>query len=449
MPRPTRKPTRPLRTKPRGPLGQLIFDAVVRRNLGYAEAVELVNRAAHTDGEKNTRYNRTALTRWLTGTIPHPKTQRWIGRGLDIPDDRIGAAVEALRDLRLGHAVGAMDAIAPPPPLREDRPTRLADGELISVPVRTSDGVIAYVVTRRTFLTSLAAAEPALVSPGARMRLLGDGPADLAADLADGRARVTIDSAAQWLAWEMWKRRSTRMHESQVPSPIAQHLATVPPTAGTMTLRSADGFYSFAHDALIDLFVAQRIFRGIGGGQSALLAIAQTAHEADQVLCEFVLRHQSSVSALLEWMKTSTDPGLRVNSAGILAKLESVSLAGTVVGTLDMDAETRQLYLTAVASRVLDLEWSEASTLVADHQQVLGSVALNRASAFALRLASETRNPRDGAARWCSVVLLRQLQRSAPDAVSAALYEALQHEPSTENLRAIGSVLAGQGPVIS
>ena len=40
------------------------------------------------------------------------------------------------------------------------------DGEFVSIPVRTADGVIAYVITRRTFLARLATTMPALAAAG-------------------------------------------------------------------------------------------------------------------------------------------------------------------------------------------------------------------------------------------------------------------------------------------
>jgi tetratricopeptide (TPR) repeat protein len=101
MPRVTAKSTRPARTAPKGPFGQLVYDALLRRNLKYDEAVKLINDAAHSDGEKNVRYKRWTLTHWLTGTVPHPRTQRWIGQALGISVQQLAEAGEATKSARL------------------------------------------------------------------------------------------------------------------------------------------------------------------------------------------------------------------------------------------------------------------------------------------------------------------------------------------------------------
>jgi hypothetical protein len=148
-------------------------------------------------------------------------------------------------------------------------------------------------------------------------------------------------------------------------------------------------------------------------------------------------------------MKRASSAVLRVNSAGVLAKLGSPRLADEVVRMLKGDLDTRQLYLTAVVSRVLDLPWPEAATLAANAAQGQdwhGRYA-DRAGHFADRLATELTNPRDGAARWCSIVLLDQLRTVEPTISSNALHTALQQETGTENLRSIGAALAGDNPI--
>jgi hypothetical protein len=71
----------------------------------------------------------------------------------------------------------------------------------------------------------------------------------------------------------------------------------------------------------------------------------------------------------------------------------------------------------------------------------------DRTAHFADRLAGELNNHRDGAARWCSIVLLGQLHDVEPTTSSAALHTALHREAGTENLRSIGAVLAGDSPI--
>ena len=148
-------------------------------------------------------------------------------------------------------------------------------------------------------------------------------------------------------------------------------------------------------------------------------------------------------------MKRGPNAVLRVNSAGVLAKLGSPRLNDEVVRTLKGDLDTRQLYVTAVASRVLEMPWTEAATLAADVEHGRGwhGRYADRTGHFADRLASELTNPRDGAARWCSVVLLNQMRSAEPTITSAALRAALHQEPGAENLRSIGAALAGDSPI--
>jgi hypothetical protein len=121
------------------------------------------------------------------------------------------------------------------------------------------------------------------------------------------------------------------------------------------------------------------------------------------------------------------------------------------VRALKSDADTRRLYMTAVASRVLQLPWGEATNVSDLVEQgpgrVLDQFSTDQAAYLAARLASEIGNPRDGAARWCSVVLLDQLQQAAPNIASTALHTALRQERGAETLRSIGAALAGDSPI--
>jgi transcriptional regulator with XRE-family HTH domain len=132
------------------------------------------------------------------------------------------------------------------------------------------------------------------------------------------------------------------------------------------------------------------------------LATMQTTHATDLLIASKV--EPSSARSLERWMTDGSDAVLRVNAAGILAKLPGQAAASKVARTLTHDAETRQLYMTAVVSRVCAVEWSEAAQVVADP---LARPA--RAPFLAARLATETLNPRDAGARWCSAEMLRDL----------------------------------------
>ncbi len=264
---------------------------------------------------------------------------------------------------------------------------------------------------------------------------------------------------AQWLAWELWQRGETALHVTELPLSVARYLALVDGAGQLVTQLSSispdglilcdqDGYCSISHPALIDFYVAQHIFRSLADGESNLLATAQTSHATDCILQEFVRRQEPSATLLTDWMNQGTNPVLRVNSAGILAKLGEPAVADNVVATLQADQDNRQLYLTAVASRVLSLEWQAAAQLVVtveDDSPAAGRLSLTGAQLA--DLSTELANPRDGAARWCSTVLLGSTDDALPDNTRTALCEALRNEPCRENLRAMGTVLAGGRPL--
>jgi len=87
-------------------------------------------------------------------------------------------------------------------------------------------------------------------------------------------------------------------------------------------------------------------------------------------------------------MRDGATPVLRVNSAGILAKLGPADISDEVITVLKRDADTRHLYLTAVASRVLALPWDEAGKLaVRGHELTAGkAMAPERAAELAVQL---------------------------------------------------------------
>jgi transcriptional regulator with XRE-family HTH domain len=261
---------------------------------------------------------------------------------------------------------------------------------------------------------------------------------------------VSEQDCAQWLAWELWQRKTDTLPERELPAPIALYLANRSgPIAAQMILRSSDGSYSFAHSALVDFYVGQRIFSEVASGGSKLFATSQTTHDPDLVIREFVLRSQASARSLTQWMTGGSSAVLRVNSAGVLAKLGSAQLSDQVVRSLKSDTDTRQLYLTAVASRVLELPWDAAASIAAtvEHGPDIFADDPGLSDHMADRLAAELANPRDGAARWCSVVLLNQVRNAAPTISSSAFQAALHREPGAENLRSIGAALAGDNPI--
>ena len=269
---------------------------------------------------------------------------------------------------------------------------------------------------------------------------------------------LTERDCAQWLAWEMWQRGEPALHVTELPLSIARHLGLV--DAGGQLARDLnvispdghiicdkDGYCLLAHPSFIDFYVAQRIFADIAVGESKLLATAQTTHATDLILKEFALRHQPSANFLGELLAKGTNAVLRVNSAGILAKLGEPTVTDAVITNLKVDQDSRQLYLTAMSSRTLSLEWNQAAQLAARIERPAPNGRSNLTAAQLTVLAHELTNPRDGAARWCSVLLLGHFQGNGSEVARSALHSALQTEPCRENLRAIGTVLAGNNPL--
>lgn len=258
------------------------------------------------------------------------------------------------------------------------------------------------------------------------------------------------DSCAQWVAWELWKRNSVSLNAQEIPRQVLRALEVLPP-AGNLVLRDSEGNYSFAHPSLIDFFVAQRIFADLARGNAELLATTQTSHDTDQVIRRFVQHQDSCVPTLARWMRTGATPVLRVNSAGILAKLGSPDTSDEVITVLKQDEDTRHLYLAAVASRVLTMPWEEARTFANfNHELISGySVPPDRVAELSIQLSREIRQSQDGAARWCSVILLSRLHDHVPVSVTTALQESLRNEPCRENLRAIANALSGADPIVS
>ena len=185
--------------------------------------------------------------------------------------------------------------------------------------------------------------------------------------------------------------------------------------------------------------VAVDVVRGIASERSRLLSTVQTSHEVDKVIGSLVARDSPSVGSLLKWMR-SGPPVLRVNAAGILAKVGAPAMDNDVVRALKADHEARDLYLTAVVSRVLGVPWDYAGHLAVNGQPLSDPRDVES-------FAAEVCNPYDSGARWCSVLMLARTGSEDPTTVCAVLTGALKQETSRENLRAIGCALAGVDPL--
>lgn len=148
--------------------------------------------------------------------------------------------------------------------------------------------------------------------------------------------------------------------------------------------------------------LASEMAASIAARDPGPLAHVQTTHGADIVTAS--LTDKTAVTNLRGWMLSGDVPILRVNAAGILAKLPGQGQADQVARVLAHDEEVRHLYMTAVTSRVCAVDWTTAGR-IASQPATYG----HRAGFLATRFAKEALNPQDSGARWCSSVMLREL----------------------------------------
>jgi DNA-binding XRE family transcriptional regulator len=251
-----------------------------------------------------------------------------------------------------------------------------------------------------------------------------------------------VDDPAVWLAWEMWHQRVPVLDTSLVPPRLRPALGSDP-----RVIADAQGYW-LRNPAIVDVLVAQRILDDVRSGSPRLLATAQTSHATDTRLGALIRDDGCAHRSLTAWMRTGATPVLRVNAAGILAKIGESSTGDTVITTLGHDHDSRHLYLTAVASRVLDTGWDEASSLAALTCAPGATVHLTGPTQWAAhRLVTEIVGSRDAAARWCATVLLSGLSPRDRDAARDAVACAARSEPCRENLRAFAAFLGGATPI--
>jgi transcriptional regulator with XRE-family HTH domain len=139
----------------------------------------------------------------------------------------------------------------------------------------------------------------------------------------------------------------------------------------------------------------------LAGGDPEPLAVVQTSHDVDLAIA--TVTDAPTVRRLRVWSESETSDVVRVNAAGILAKLPNQALSDHVVSVLEHDHAVAHRYLVAVAARVLGIDRDRAVSVV-HAPTTLGSPTL-----AAQRFAAEALNPSDVGARWCSATLLARL----------------------------------------
>jgi transcriptional regulator with XRE-family HTH domain len=243
------------------------------------------------------------------------------------------------------------------------------------------------------------------VSLGALIRELrlarGWSQGDLAAKLCDvsGHAALTREEISRWERGKVIPGPYWISHlASTLERPV--RLLTEQARISRMNRRAFIGLAALtaAHGKVAAEMVASVVARDPGP-----LTTVQTTHGCDLVIA--VLADQSTRRRLDRWMTGGDDPVLRVNSAGILAKLPGQDAADRVANVLASDDALRRLYTTAVLARTCAFDWTRASHIAADPR----SLGPKKAQLVAARLASEVLNPRDAGARWCSAAVLRDL----------------------------------------
>ena len=147
--------------------------------------------------------------------------------------------------------------------------------------------------------------------------------------------------------------------------------------------------------------LAREIYASLAGGDGDVLSSVQTTHGTDMVIAS--LTERPAIPRLTRWMTEGAEPVLRVNAAGILAKLPGQQAAKDVALALTQDPQILHLYTTAVVSRVCAVDWSTALSYVRFPADAPQPVKL------AQQLSHEAFNASDAGARWCSAYMLREL----------------------------------------
>lgn len=147
--------------------------------------------------------------------------------------------------------------------------------------------------------------------------------------------------------------------------------------------------------------IAAELTASIAGNDPGPLAAVQTTHGTDLAIA--TLADRATVACLRRWLDDDANPVLRVNAAGILAKVPGQAQATYVTAALDRDPHVRSRYMTAVIARVCGLDWPIAAQLAASPAGFPQPVLV------AQRFAREAVSDRDAGARWCAAAMLRAL----------------------------------------
>ncbi len=147
--------------------------------------------------------------------------------------------------------------------------------------------------------------------------------------------------------------------------------------------------------------LAAELAASVAGNDPGPLTIVQTTHGTDLALA--TLADRGTVAHLRRWLDDGHDAVLRVNAAGILAKIPGQCEASRVTAALVQDIDVRDRYMTAVVARFCGLDWSISAHLVENPADFPQPVLV------AQRFAREALSDRDVGARWCAAAMLQAL----------------------------------------
>ena len=121
------------------------------------------------------------------------------------------------------------------------------------------------------------------------------------------------------------------------------------------------GFIKVASLVAGNTKIAAELAASIAGNDPGPLAAIQTTHGTDLAIA--TLTDRGTVGHLRRWLDNGDNPVLRVNAAGILAKIPGQAESSHVTAALGRDLDVRSRYMTAVIARVCGLDWSVAAQL--------------------------------------------------------------------------------------
>jgi transcriptional regulator with XRE-family HTH domain len=260
-------------------------------------------------------------------------------------------------------------------------------------------------------------------------------------------ARMSDRDYLRWLAWELHLAGATSTDPNLLPSDLAEWAvaeATLPVPG--FVCRDAEGGLQLVDHRLKDVLVAQTLSGDIVMKESSRFTLVQTSHATDRILERFVASDIQYASILRRWMCDTPNPTLRVNSAGVLAKIQDSDGSEAALSHLGQDSETRLKYITAVASRVLKIDWNSAERRAKSlhSRSAWRDLSPAKTGEAISALSAELLDSTDAGARWCSAVLLASFRSDRPALVNEALHNSLTTEVSREVIRVVGRSLAGK-----